>query len=92
MKNKQLSWGLYQSAKQWVKRPSELVDIQDTYAAYCFDEAIGAWGSYVTSEIEKIEGKDSKSVERKRQNRLMQLLDVAPEKRFRQVGRKRPES
>ena len=92
MKNKQLSWGLYQTAKQWSKRPSEMVDISNSYVAYCFDKAIGAWGTYVTTEIEKIEGKDSKSVERKRQNKLMQLLDVAPEKRFRQVGSRKGET
>jgi hypothetical protein len=36
--------------------------------------------------MEKITGKDAKAVERRRRNKLMQLLDVAPEKRFRQVG------
>jgi hypothetical protein len=63
-----------------------MVDIQDSYKAYCFDEAIGAWGTYLTNEMEKITGKDAKAVERRRRNKLMQLLDVAPEKRFRQVG------
>lgn len=63
-----------------------MVDIQDSYLAYCFDEAIGAWGSYITNELDKIEGKKAKDVERKRHNKLLQLLDVAPEKRFRQVG------
>jgi len=63
-----------------------MFDIQDSYVAYCFDEAIGAWGNYITSELEKIEGKKAKDVERKRHNKLLQLLDVAPEKRFRQVG------
>ena len=63
-----------------------MIDIQDPYKAYCFDEAIGAWGTYLTTEMEKITGKDAKSVERRRRNKLLQLLDVAPEKRFRQVG------
>jgi len=63
-----------------------MVDIQDSYKAYCFDEAIGAWGSYLTNEMEKIEGKDAKSVERRRRNKLFQLLDIAPEVRFKQVG------
>jgi hypothetical protein len=66
-----------------------MVGIEDSYRAYCFDEAIGTWGNYVSHEVEKIDGKDSKSVERKRHNKLLQLLDVAPEKRFRQVGRDR---
>lgn len=83
-------WGLYQSAKLWNTRPSQLVDIEEPYEAYCFDEAVATWGTYVSNELEKIEGKDQKAVERKRNAKLNQLLDIPVEKRFRQVGRKKP--
>lgn len=88
MSNKQLSWGLYQSAKQWGKRPSEMVAIKDEYVAYCFDEAIGTWGSFIVAEMEAVQGKDAKTVERKRRSTLLKLIDAPDESRFRQVGRR----
>jgi len=74
---------LFQDAKLWGCRPSQLVAIEDPYKAYCFDEAVGAWGSFITSELEKIEGKTDKDVSRKRKNRLLYLLDAPVQQRFR---------
>lgn len=79
-------WELYQQSKLWHKLPSEIVRITDDYIGYCFDEAVALFGTMVTQELEKIKGKDEKSVEKRRNSKLNQLLGVSDRKRFRQVG------
>lgn len=37
-------WETFLRAKQWSKRPSELLGITDTYHAWCFDEACATFG------------------------------------------------
>jgi hypothetical protein len=76
---------MFQQAKGWNCRPSQLADISDPYRAFCFDEAVSTWGNHVTNELEKIEGKNSKEVEKKRRNKLLQLLDAPAKQRFRSM-------
>lgn len=81
-------WSLFQDSKLWGVRPSSLLDIQNSYEAYCFDEAISSFGTRITNEIEKIDGKNEKDVARKRQRKLTQLLGMKQEyKSFRQAGK-----
>lgn len=82
-------WSLYNTSKQWSKRPSEMVGITEEYTAFCFDEAVGLWGSYVVNELEKIEGKNEKEVTRKRHQRLLKLLDAPDSVRFRSLRNKK---
>jgi ribonuclease HII len=63
------------------------VNVVDPYEAYCLDQAVTTWGNYITSELEKIEGKDSKAVARKQRSKLLQLLGAKDSERFRTVGR-----
>jgi hypothetical protein len=66
------------------QRPSALLGIHDSYHAWCVDEAIYLWGSYVDSEIEKLgtESEDPKEkqrvakAQRKREHRLRELLQT----------------
>lgn len=60
------------------------MNIQDPYHAYCFDQAVGEFGSYVKSEIQAIDGKSAKAVEGKRQLRLRALLSDDPKAKFAQ--------
>lgn len=76
-------WSLFQNSQLWSTRPSDLVDIQDAYVAFCFDEVVASWGNYITRELEKVKGKNEKDIERKRQNRFLQLLDAPDAVRFR---------
>lgn len=85
VKNRMLLWQAFQSAKHWNVRPSQLYDIEGSYYAFCFDEAVMTWGNFVTSELEKIEGNNTKTVEKKRHNKLLQLLDAPAEQRFRSM-------
>ena len=71
-------------AQLWRVRPSELVGIEDPYIAYCFDQAVGEWGSYIRSELSKIEGKNAKAVEGKRTLRLKALLSDDVKAKFAQ--------
>lgn len=77
-------WNLYVEAQLWRVRPSELMGIEDTYHAYCFDQAVGEFGSFVKHELEAIEGKNAKAVEGKRRLRLTALLSDDPKARFAQ--------
>lgn len=58
--------------------------IEDTYHAYCFDQAVGEFGSYVKHELQAIDGKNAKAVEGKRKLRLSALLSEDPKARFAQ--------
>lgn len=83
MKDLGNTWKIYQQAKTWGCRPSQLLGIDNDYYAYCLDEVVATWGSHVTSELESIEGKNEKEVSAKRQRRLMELLNAPDEVRFR---------
>lgn len=69
---------VYLEAKTWNRRPSELFDIEDEYVAYCFDEAVALIGNFITGELEKIEGKNVKQIEGRRQAALARLLGQRP--------------
>lgn len=77
-------WSLYQHAKQWTVRPSELAGLTEEgdYYCYCFDEAVSSWGNHITNELDKIEGKTDKEVNRKRKNKLLQLIQAPDSVRF----------
>lgn len=66
------------------------MSITDPYVAYCFDQAVGEFGSYVRGEINAIEGKNAKAVEGKRRLRLQALLSVDPKAKFAQPVPTRP--
>jgi hypothetical protein len=80
-------WELFNNAQLWSQRPSVLVNVVDPYMSYCLDEAVAYFGNRVTDEVEKVKDKNSKSQERKRRAKLLQLLGAPDKQRFRQVGR-----
>jgi hypothetical protein len=61
------------------------MNIENDYHAYCFDEAVATWGNHVVSELESIEGKNAKETAKKQKAKLLALLDVPIEKRFRSM-------
>lgn len=52
-----------------------MVNIQDDYAAYCFDEAIGYFGNYVKGELDDVDGKSKAEIEGKRKLVLAKIFD-----------------
>lgn len=72
--------------KQYRQRPSQLVGVSDSYAAYCLDEAVYFYGTYVESELHNAvkgitDDKDGKKAEQKHRQTLHMLLsqDDIPE-------------
>lgn len=51
-----------------------MMDIQDPYVAYCFDEAVNYFGSKIESELDKAGDKPSKS-QRKTEAARKRVLD-----------------
>jgi hypothetical protein len=67
-------WNLYQNAKQWGARPSELLGITDLFDAYCLDDAVGWFGSEIESELIGIEGKTPQETKARRERLLLKIL------------------
>jgi hypothetical protein len=53
--------------------------IDDDYIAYCLDQVVGEFGSYVRHELEKVQGKTDKEVEGRRELMLRRLLTAESE-------------
>lgn len=66
MKDLTRVWKIYLLAKVWEVRASELLGIEDAYTAYCFDEAVAEVGTTIAAELDKVEGKNQKDIERKK--------------------------
>jgi hypothetical protein len=75
-------WTLYNSAKTWGSRPSELLGITETYQAYCLDQAVAMFGNYVENRLANVDDKDPKKAEKKREALLESILTGKPGKRF----------
>lgn len=61
-------------AKTFRCRPSALMGIKDEYVAFCFDESIFYFGSYIEGELNKIEAKSQKEARGKQRAVLRRLL------------------
>jgi hypothetical protein len=68
-------------SEQYKTRPSNLLGIDDPYAAFCVDEAIYIWGSYVDSELDKVGDRD---MDRKAKAKLEQRRN-ARQQRYEQL-------
>jgi len=70
------AWTLSQAVRS---RPSDLYGIEDEYGpyvAYCFDNAVVAFGRALEAELDAVEGKNSKEINRKRDRVLRKWLDM----------------
>lgn len=78
MRNKRLVWNLYLDSKTWAVRPSQLLDISDSYVAYCLDEAVALLGNEVSAALDKCDGKTRGQIESKQQKVLNQMVGSTP--------------
>lgn len=69
-------WNLFNTAKTFQARPSDLLAIDDTLAAYCLDSACAEFGNALQGELNGIEGKNSKEVEMKSNRMIRRWLDL----------------
>ena len=72
-------WNLYQTARTLRCRASELLAIEDAFAAYCLDEAVAWFGTHIESELDKIEGKNARETAFKRETLLKRILGGRPQ-------------
>lgn len=69
MASRALLWEAHNLAKTYRVRPSELYDIDDPMAAFCFDRAVARFGNALSAELEGVhepKDKDGKKTEAKR--------------------------
>lgn len=65
-------------AEQYNSRPSTLVNIIDPYLAWCFDETLFVWHSFVQEQLDKITHDKPEEEMRRRTQRLHEVLGVEP--------------
>jgi hypothetical protein len=78
-------WQVAADARMWSCRPSDLLGIDDEYAAYCLDAAAAQLVRTIQQEMEEAgkNVKDQKFAEVIRQNRARKLLGLPQQ--FRKV-------
>lgn len=82
-------WQLFNLAKTWNCRPSQLINVQSDWQAFCLDRAVATFGNALKAELESVEGKNAKAVERKRSQILGRWIPEAREQRkFADPGRR----
>lgn len=69
-------WRLHQTAKTYRCRPSDLLAIQDRFAAYCLDTSVAEFANTLEHELKGIEGKNKKEIGVKSQRLLAKWLDM----------------
>lgn len=74
-------WQIYNLAKTWNCRPSELLGLTSDWDAYCLDNAVAAFGNHLTAELDGVEGKNKQEIERKRETILRRYLPEATKAR-----------
>lgn len=85
-----MMWQIYNLAKTWNCRPSELLGIESDWTAFCLDRAIATFGNALKGELEAVEGKNSKTIQAKRGQVLRNWIPEAREtRRFKDPARKR---
>lgn len=67
---------LYLNSKDFGCRPSQLLDLSDSYAAYCLDAACGQFGRALESELNGVGGKTEKARATKRERLLRTWLGL----------------
>jgi hypothetical protein len=83
-------WQLYNLAKTWNSRPSELINIESDWTAFCLDRAIATFGNALHNELESVEGRNARTVKSKREQILRNWIPEArAQRRFKDPGRKR---
>lgn len=69
-------WDLYRMSKDYRTRPSELVDLDDPFAAFCLDRAVHDFGTAVENALSDVEGKTKKEIQVKSDRVLRKWLDM----------------
>lgn len=71
-------WQLWQLSSSTASRPSSLLDIQDSYTAFCMDQAVAMFGNGVQNILDSITHKNEKFQTAQRTAKLNAILSDAP--------------
>lgn len=76
---------MFNVAEAWGVRPSELAQVQGSYEAYCFDQAIASLGQGISARLNALgqTDKKTKSLEAKMQRELAKILQLPEGNRYR---------
>jgi hypothetical protein len=69
-------WDLFLQSQTYHCRPSDLLGIDSDYSAFCLDQAVFIWGSFVRGKLDEVKGKTSESIKKKQDRLLLRLLDT----------------
>ena len=71
-------WTIYSQAKELSKRPSEILNVEEPYTAYCLDEAVMAFGRGCEAAMDSVKTKGKKPAQIKgaRENMLRRFLGI----------------
>jgi hypothetical protein len=68
------SWSLLQVSKQWQQPPSQILQLTNSFDAYCFDQCLAWFDGHVEGLLDKIEYKDSKKTQAVRSSFLTRFI------------------
>lgn len=82
-------WQMFNLAKTWTCRPSDLVNVQSDWTAFCFDRAVATFGNALQAELDSVEGKNNKVIASKREQVLRKWIPEARSTRkFKDPGKR----
>lgn len=74
--NSPAMWQVYQTAKTYRVRASELLGISDPWTAFCLDNAVSYFGTSLEAELESIEGKTAKEINKQRERTMDKWMGI----------------
>jgi hypothetical protein len=69
-------WRIHLASKEYNCRPSDLLAIEDRYAAYCLDTAVAEFGRALENELSAVKGKTDKEIAVKSKRIINRWLDL----------------
>lgn len=81
-------WQTYNLAKTYGCRASEILGIENTWTAFQVDRSVAVFGNALKAELEEVEGKKKREVQKKREQILNRWFPEARsgKKKFKDPG------
>jgi hypothetical protein len=89
VRNTAASWRLWGLSRSYKCRPSELLGIENSWDAYCFDNAIQLFGGTIQNKIDSVSEKTDAATSRKRESILRRYIpELAKARKFADPGKR----
>jgi hypothetical protein len=76
-------WDLYNLAKTWSCRPSQLLDIENSWDAFRIDDAVAVFGGAIELQLSNIDGKNMREIQKKQELALRRILAGRDSQKYR---------